>query len=374
MFLVFTLLLAVAPAMVRPSPPLSNLPRYTIIPIVQSPNPRYKEVSAWAINDEGYVACTAVKEPDKIQIFYLWKRGNVRRIGIFPSAINDRNQVIGETMSFPSPSFQIYDEDGAIWQNGKILRIFSNGCGTLSGINQRGEIVGSASNDPGAHTHAVLWDHGHLQDLGVLPGCQESYADAINESGTIAGECDHYQKGEKDNIAAVYYPCLYTDGKWLRIGDLSTSSFTHFSSGDKKSLLLHTGVSGSEYAINDKGMVVIHWQGYTKAGIKDPTYLWDHGRVTNITGFWHVFGINNDGIIIGVGEPNLKTLPRALIWQNGRIIDLNTLLPPHSGWFLSEARGINNRGEIVGSGTLKGKDCGFLMTPAASSASKVAAR
>lgn len=32
------------------------------------------------------------------------------------------------------------------------------------------------------------------------------------------------------------------------------------------------------------------------------------------------------------------------------MLDLNTLLPPDSGWKLADAKGINNRGEIVGQG------------------------
>ena len=43
--------------------------------------------------------------------------------------------------------------------------------------------------------------------------------------------------------------------------------------------------------------------------------------------------------------------------------DLNTLLPPKSRWVLREARSINNKGQIVGTGTLHGKERSFLLTP-----------
>jgi len=54
---------------------------------------------------------------------------------------------------------------------------------------------------------------------------------------------------------------------------------------------------------------------------------------------------------------------RATLWQNGRPTDLNTLLPPHSGWVLTEARAVNDHGQIAGQGLLDGKPCAFLLTP-----------
>ena len=44
-------------------------------------------------------------------------------------------------------------------------------------------------------------------------------------------------------------------------------------------------------------------------------------------------------------------------------VDLNTLIPLNSGWFLREARGINDQGMIVGNGTLNGVERGFLLAP-----------
>ncbi len=54
----------------------------------------------------------------------------------------------------------------------------------------------------------------------------------------------------------------------------------------------------------------------------------------------------------------------AFLWQNGVMTDLNTLLPPGSGWVLTEAKALNNRGDIVGVGTFAGADHAFLLSPA----------
>jgi len=44
-------------------------------------------------------------------------------------------------------------------------------------------------------------------------------------------------------------------------------------------------------------------------------------------------------------------------------VDLNSLLPPHSGWLLQTAEGVNAAGQIVGQGQFAGKTRGFLLTP-----------
>jgi probable HAF family extracellular repeat protein len=44
--------------------------------------------------------------------------------------------------------------------------------------------------------------------------------------------------------------------------------------------------------------------------------------------------------------------------------DLNSLIPAGSGWVLTGANAINNRGQIVGSGVLNGQTQAFLLTPA----------
>ena len=43
--------------------------------------------------------------------------------------------------------------------------------------------------------------------------------------------------------------------------------------------------------------------------------------------------------------------------------DLNAFLPAGSGWTLKEARAINNRGQIIGSGKLHEQEHMFLLTP-----------
>jgi probable HAF family extracellular repeat protein len=51
------------------------------------------------------------------------------------------------------------------------------------------------------------------------------------------------------------------------------------------------------------------------------------------------------------------------VWKNGKMIELNKLLPPNSGWKLQYANAINNKGQIVGYGTFQGQTRAFLLKP-----------
>ena len=51
----------------------------------------------------------------------------------------------------------------------------------------------------------------------------------------------------------------------------------------------------------------------------------------------------------------------AFLYREGRMQDLNDLIPSGSGWVLEEARAINDRGQIVGFGTFQGRTRAFLL-------------
>jgi hypothetical protein len=51
------------------------------------------------------------------------------------------------------------------------------------------------------------------------------------------------------------------------------------------------------------------------------------------------------------------------IWVNGRMRDLNSLIPTNSGWKLIYANAIDKKGQIVGLGSFNGQNRAFLLTP-----------
>jgi probable HAF family extracellular repeat protein len=75
-------------------------------------------------------------------------------------------------------------------------------------------------------------------------------------------------------------------------------------------------------------------------------------------------GINDGGEVVGASlDANFS--PRAFVWKNGVMTDLNSISPTNSGLYLLLAFSINSRGEIVGVGaTNAGEIHGFLPFPA----------
>ena len=56
---------------------------------------------------------------------------------------------------------------------------------------------------------------------------------------------------------------------------------------------------------------------------------------------------------------------RPVIWRDGGVFDLQSLLDPGSGegWTITSVSGINNLGQIVGSGLRNGQPSPFVMAP-----------
>jgi probable HAF family extracellular repeat protein len=77
-------------------------------------------------------------------------------------------------------------------------------------------------------------------------------------------------------------------------------------------------------------------------------------------------GINNKGQIVGWSAIvyRINPDPRAFLCSDGILVDLNQLLPPNCGWMLLKANGINDAGQIVGTGLHNGKRHAFLLSPA----------
>ena len=74
------------------------------------------------------------------------------------------------------------------------------------------------------------------------------------------------------------------------------------------------------------------------------------------------YDINSIGQVVGYLDDG--TGHRAMIWNGPVITDLNDLLPPLSEWILTDALGINDGGQIVGTGLFLGESRAWIMTPA----------
>ena len=75
--------------------------------------------------------------------------------------------------------------------------------------------------------------------------------------------------------------------------------------------------------------------------------------------------ISDRGQIVGNAYNSDFSVLHAFIWPSSTSqgIDLNTVIPPDSGWELQHASDVNNRGEITGFGVLNGARHAFVLTP-----------
>jgi hypothetical protein len=78
--------------------------------------------------------------------------------------------------------------------------------------------------------------------------------------------------------------------------------------------------------------------------------------------------VNDQGVAVGEVCLSIECNPgdqRALLWIDGEVYDLNSLIPPDTGWTLFSAEAINAQGEIVCVGAYDGfvSPRGFKLTP-----------
>jgi probable HAF family extracellular repeat protein len=123
--------------------------------------------------------------------------------------------------------------------------------------------------------------------------------------------------------------------------------------------------SGTDVAVESAGIASSDGKTFVPA-------LWQNGKIKNLgtLGDFAALaeGINNKGQIVGSTKDDQNNWVRAFIYEDGKMIDLNTLFPSHSNLYATMANDINERGEISGmatvlSGAHKGETHAFLATP-----------
>lgn len=320
------------------------------------------------LNNSGSVVGFASPLGDQAVHAFVWRKGVRTDLGTLGGPIsavsedyplNDHGTVAGfSNISTPDPNGE--DFCGIqftliclpfVWQDGVLtpLPLLGGNNGDASSINNRGQIVGSAETptpDPTCafaflQNEAVLWENGHVQELPPLPGDPVGNAIEINDNGQVVGATGCVN----GNVHAV----LWQNGTPIDLGNLGSESFN------------------LAFAINNRGQVV------GQSTLQDGTFhafLWQNGVMADL-GYLPGLpvslanGINNKGQVVGISFSGGDSSAVAFVWQNGKMADLNTLIPVNSPWFLLEALGVNDRGEIAGFmfNTSNGEVHGYLLTP-----------
>jgi probable HAF family extracellular repeat protein len=153
----------------------------------------------------------------------IWNpvEGSIQMLPPFPGdtsgaaiGINDRTEVVGTSGQCApvSPAIAVH---ALLWQNGHVTNLGSLGglTGNLAyAINNRTQVVGISDVAGDTTAHAFLWQNGKMIDLGTLPGDVFSVAFSINNGGLVVGQsCDQngncraflWQNGVMTDLNAV---------------------------------------------------------------------------------------------------------------------------------------------------------------------------
>lgn len=255
--------------------------------------------------------------------------GTLGGSGSSATGLNNRGQIIGSSLVSGDAATHAF-----LYTHGHMLDLATVGIASANAINNRGQIVGTSISG-----HAILYSDGQILDLNSLGVAS---ANAINDRGQIAG-----------GSFITNHAILYSGGQVLDLGTLGPPA----------------NGSGALY-INNRGQVVGIFGPYpgpqsplfASGGPAPPfVFLYNGGQMVEIAGGDSApRGINNQGQVVGNGDV------QAWLFSEGEGHFLISLLAPNSGWVaILRASGINDAGQIVGSGLHNGFGLNrpFLMTP-----------
>jgi probable HAF family extracellular repeat protein len=257
---------------------------------------------------------------------------------------------------------------GFVWQPGvgmtKLPTLGGNN-GFATSVNDFGQVVGWAENavhDPTCvypqvlQFEAVIWgpSPGQIKQLPNYPGDPDGAATAINNKGQVVGISGICQNAVGNQSAT--HALLWQNGTVTNLGNLGGTAWN------------------TPMAINNQGQIVGFSDLEGDQGGQNPNFhafLWTKERGIQDLGtlpgdaISEALGINEQGQVVGVSYGAGFTNPRAFIWQNGVMTDLNTLIPSNSSLYLQDGQEINDLGQIVGDATDQstGKNPAFLLVP-----------
>ena len=323
--------------------------------------------------------CASLASPANAQIY------SIKDLGIPPQTaysesmgINESGQVLGFAANFVGdlplnapPSYSFVYSDGRLTPLDFDALAIAGDAGKdpwQDNENRKLRITGALTTQSG--NYAVLYEDHFLRTLGALPGDTGSVGFAVNASGEVAGVSDPPEGAEK--------AFLYKNGNMLNLGtfpggagaeafgsnrqgDVTGEAF--LSNGNGHAFLYHKdkmmdigtlpgAVQSVGSAINDSLQIT----GYANSADYSfsHAFLWTKGKMIDLgvlPGGTESQGdaINSWGQVVGISDAAVAgDLPiHGFVYSDGKMRDLNDLIPSNSGWVIQEARGINDRGEIA---------------------------
>jgi probable HAF family extracellular repeat protein len=282
------------------------------------------------------------------------------------NGINDRGEAVGMSeTSVPDPNGEDLCLFGThltclpfLWQNGVMsaLPTVGGNNGQASAINNSGQVVGYAENGtvdstcPAGVTNnrvdlPVLWDKGTAQPLSTIGNDPDGVAFGINNRGQAVGY--------SGTCTAANFAVVWENGTATPLPDLGTPG-------------------AIAYAINGHNQIVgqaVNSEGTALAAIWENNTVRSLGVLLPGDAAAFATSINNRGQVVGSSFDSSANWSHGLIWENGRMFDLNQLFPASSNLYVISASNINEGGQIAGMAVeMAGPNAGnivhaFLATP-----------
>jgi probable HAF family extracellular repeat protein len=318
---------------------------------------------------------------------------SITDLGTFPGGTISEGQAINECGVVAGYArFSNFNSDGFLWKGHGLDDLGAlPPAGNVSfaqAINSFGDVAGYSTDDypPYLNSRAVLWSRGNIYDLGTLPSSDDSQAMGINDFGEVVGFSVPHAflwnefQGMQDlgTLPGGSYSQAFGINAYSQVVGLSDAADGNFhgfvwSWFEGMQLLpsLPDGISSSANGINKRGQIVggssgdftnnyaVLWnhRGQPQAGEEDENKPVNLGVLPG-QGWSTAFAINDNGQVVGWSGFV------AFIWsQSEGMQDLNDLIASNSGWSLSIATAINDRGQITGQGAINGQSHAFLLTP-----------
>jgi probable HAF family extracellular repeat protein len=230
-------------------------------------------------------------------------------------------------------------------------------------INNSGQVVGNCRTSLSGAIHGFVWDSVHgMQSIGTV------FPRAINNNGTVVGDESEVTKvkfaGQNwTTIGAGYAQAINNNNVVLCTTSTNGGLYT-WDSVHGKTDISASGVSLTDPKTIDSDGTILS-NGYN-ASNNYHAFIWDQGTITDLgklkTSFDYTqsSGMNDLGQVVG------NSSGYAFIWQRETgMLKLDDLLnQTGNNWHLTDARGINESGMIVGEGeNPDGYTHAFLLTP-----------
>jgi probable HAF family extracellular repeat protein len=332
-----------------------------------------------AINTEGWIAGASNLTGNLDEHAVLWLYGFPLDLGtlggpnsaVLWPGLNDLGQTVGvsdtpNTDPYGEPwscgaflpaSHQGHTCVGFIWQWGTMtpLPTLGGNNGFATSINNHGQAVGWAENtyhDPTCNTQlpqvlqfeAVIWGPrpGQIQQLQPYGSDPDGAATGINDRGQVVGISGICQNAVGNQSAA--HALLWQNGTPIDLGNLGGTAWnTPMAINNDGVVVGFSDLTGDQNGANPN----FHAFVWTRPGpMRD---------LKTLTGdsISEALGVNQQAQIVGVSYAAGFSNPRAFLYENGTMTDLNSLAPD-SPLFLQVAQDINNSGVIAGIGCVPG--------------------